>query len=36
MVLDTKVKESREGIINPIVQIRIQGTQRLSKLLVIT
>lgn len=36
MVLITKFKESREGVINPIVQIRIQGTQRLSKLLITT
>lgn len=36
MVLTTKFRDSRKGIINPIVQITIQGTQRLSKLLIIT
>lgn len=37
MVPTTKFKESREGIIiNSLVQIRMSGTQRLSKLLIIT
>lgn len=35
-LLQNLKRESREGIINPIVQFRIQSTQRLSKLLIIT